>query len=366
MEHVATVDALREALGSLKLDTRGHKAVLKKRLRTAKKVQSEASKASLQHIEESLKPRRPASQNFDSYLVLDFEATCQQHVAGQGSRFDFPNEIIEFPVLLLQWRRKTTNMSDKGAPTDNTSSDSCEEQDVDSEEEGDHAWTLEVVDEFRRFVRPTWRPKLSDFCTDLTGITQEDIDQADDFVQVLQEFRASFIQPYKLFTKYNKTTWVTDGQWDLRDFVAKQCYISSITRPTWLKGSYVDLRSSATAYLSRKLPVVVEPVESTETLHNEIYVTIIDPKPTVLVPTTRGLASPNIPAVLKALGLEPFEGRQHSGIDDVKNIARILQELVKPERNWRVEANAKIEGRDKTWYWMKSNGGVAWKHALED
>lgn len=34
------------------------------------------------------------------------------------------------------------------------------------------AGRLEVVDEFRSFVKPTWRPQLSQFCTDLTGITQ--------------------------------------------------------------------------------------------------------------------------------------------------------------------------------------------------
>ena len=31
---------------------------------------------------------------------------------------------------------------------------------------------LEVVDTFHSYVRPTWRPVLSQFCTDLTGITQ--------------------------------------------------------------------------------------------------------------------------------------------------------------------------------------------------
>jgi len=31
---------------------------------------------------------------------------------------------------------------------------------------------LQVVDEFRSFVRPSWRPILSNFCTELTGITQ--------------------------------------------------------------------------------------------------------------------------------------------------------------------------------------------------
>lgn len=114
------------------------------------------------------------------------------------------------------------------------------------------------------------------------------------------------------------------------------------------------------------MPVVIEAVETIEIAEDEGYTTTTSPKPTILIPTTRGLATPNIPAVLKALGLEAFEGRQHSGIDDVRNIARILQELVKPGRNWRVEANAKIEGKDKAWYWMRSNGRIAWKYPLDD
>jgi 3'-5' exoribonuclease 1 len=31
---------------------------------------------------------------------------------------------------------------------------------------------LEVVDEFRSFVKPTWAPELTPFCMKLTGITQ--------------------------------------------------------------------------------------------------------------------------------------------------------------------------------------------------
>ena len=31
---------------------------------------------------------------------------------------------------------------------------------------------LVMTAEFRSFVRPTWRPQLSDFCQALTGITQ--------------------------------------------------------------------------------------------------------------------------------------------------------------------------------------------------
>lgn len=153
---------------------------------------------------------------------------------------------------------------------------------------------------------------------------------------------------------------------DLRDFVAKQCYVSFIDRPTFFKGSYIDLRSSATLYLARRLPVVISPVGDKETVDDEGYLTTTKTATLLTIPTTRGLATPNIPAVLKALNLEPFEGRQHSGIDDVRNIARILQELVRPEREWRVEANAKIEGKEKSYTWMRKDGRVAWTHPLDD
>jgi hypothetical protein len=41
----------------------------------------------------------------------------------------------------------------------------------DKSDEG-RASQLEIVDEFRSFVKPTWRPQLSQYCTNLTGITQ--------------------------------------------------------------------------------------------------------------------------------------------------------------------------------------------------
>ena len=116
---------------------------------------------------------------------------------------------------------------------------------------------------------------------------------------------------------------------DLRDFAAKQYYISQIVRPPWMGGKYINLRSSATAYFSH---------------------------------LGRPLGTANISSVLDALGLEPFQGRQHSGIDDVKNIARILQELVRPERIWKVSANASIRGKDKRWAWMTNSGKVTWNH----
>ena len=140
-----------------------------------------------------------------------------------------------------------------------------------------------------------------------------------------------------------------DTPQDLRDFVAKQCYISRITRPPWLGGNYIDLRATATAYFERNDPTAAS--EAADPTFNAL--------PSL---AKRGLASPNIPAVLEALNLAPFQGRQHSGIDDVRNIARILQEITRPRRGWRVIANATIKSRERRWRWMNRTGQVVWAH----
>lgn len=91
--------------------------------------------------------RRLVPQAFSHILVLDFEATCD------SGAVDFPHEIIEFPVVVLDTR------------------------------------TLQVVAEFHRYVQPTKNKELSEFCTDLTGITQEKVDAAKTIDVVLEEFQ---------------------------------------------------------------------------------------------------------------------------------------------------------------------------------
>lgn len=69
-------------------------------------------------------------QQYDAFCVLDFEATCDdvRH---------FPNqEIIEFPIVVVDGK------------------------------------TYEVTARFHEYVRPIHNPKLTKFCTDLTGIQQ--------------------------------------------------------------------------------------------------------------------------------------------------------------------------------------------------
>ncbi|MFU2510098.1 3'-5' exonuclease [Pseudoalteromonas sp. ASV78] len=48
--------------------------------------------------------------------------------------------------------------------------------------------SLQVVDEFSRLVRPATHPKLSQFCTELTGITQTELYVADPCPNVFANF----------------------------------------------------------------------------------------------------------------------------------------------------------------------------------
>src|SRR5687767_13674512 len=80
---------------------------------------------------------------FSNLVVLDFEATCNNGAP------PVPQEIIEFPSVL-----------------------------VDAE-------AHQIVDEFPSFVRPVHHPQLSEFCRELTGIEQAEVDAADPFLDVL-------------------------------------------------------------------------------------------------------------------------------------------------------------------------------------
>ncbi|KAI0303413.1 ribonuclease H-like domain-containing protein [Multifurca ochricompacta] len=228
-------------------------------------------------------------QPYDAFLVLDVEATCFQ-----GTGFDWPNEIIEWPVCLLSWGEKE-------------------------------------VAEFRSFVRPSWCPKLSPFCTSLTGITQEQVDGAPFFPEVARRF-STFLAQHGLIhpetgERLVRFCWCTDGPFDVRDFV--------ISLPLWLRGDVMDVRKVVSAWSEFSRP------------HT--------PKA-----SSRGAAlprrkSPNIENQLRCLDLSPFEGRQHSGIDDSRNIARIIIELAR--RGVSMVPNTHIQP-GRRWPWMGKSGQI--------
>ncbi|KZT11478.1 uncharacterized protein LAESUDRAFT_734322 [Laetiporus sulphureus 93-53] len=259
--------------------------VLGERRRQQPKASSEPSPLSeMQKLSKSQNLRQiqecqAARQPYDAFLVLNVEGTC---VEGSAA-FDYPNEIIEWPVCLLRWQDK---------------------------DEAGTAKKLQVVDEFRSFVKPTWRPRLSKFCTQLTGITQEQVDSAPTFTELSELFK-SFMERNALIEPITgrrliRYCWCSDGPYDVRDFVVKQCFIS---KPNMTQSGF----------------------------HLPTRITL------------------TIPRQLQVLGLGPFEGRQHSGIDDARNIARILIELAK--RGVRIQTNTTINP-NKRWPWMGRRGKI--------
>jgi 3'-5' exoribonuclease 1 len=193
----------------------------------------------------------------DFYAVLDFECTCERSVRS------YQHEIIEFPVVFLNAR------------------------------------TLEVEMEFRRFVRPTEKPMLSAFCTELTGIEQSSTDKADTLDVVLREFE-KFLSDHGLKGQgaeraENATRTfaiATDGPWDVLAFLRKECQRKALPlQPYW--SHFVDVRHwFAAGFNVRRCG-----------------------------PTK----------MLEQCGLE-FQGREHSGIDDARNIARIAAEMIRAGR----------------------------------
>ncbi|KAH9934887.1 ribonuclease H-like domain-containing protein [Fomitopsis serialis] len=259
---------------------------------------------------EDQESRQRAKQLYDAFLVLDVEGTCE----GTKS-FDYPNEIIE--MCLLRWKDK----DDEGL-----------------------AECLEVVSEFRSFVKPTWRPQLSEFCTQLTGITQEQVDSAPTFTELVDSFR-EFLEANGLIDpdtgrRLVKFCWCSDGPYDIRDFVVKQCFISKVPMPAWITGDVLDIRKAVHILLDAVLDKRSAIGEQSGQQH--------------AFPISRRVAL-TIPRQLASLSLAPFQGRQHSGIDDARNIARILTEL--PRRGVKLEPNMHVNPR-KRWPWMGKRGKV--------
>jgi ERI1 exoribonuclease 3 len=175
---------------------------------------------------------------YDYLFVLDFEATCCEYN-------EFPRhemEVIEFPIVVI----------------DNK--------------------TNEIIDEFHQYVKPMKHPKLTAFCTQLTGIKQSTVDNAEPFFTVFRNAK-SFLE------KYENGIFITCGNWDLKTMLPQQV---------------------------KNVPYKFK-----------IYMNIQDEFKKKYKTRSTGMV-----AMLNHLNLKLI-GRHHSGIDDTRNTARIVLELKK-------------------------------------
>lgn len=161
--------------------------------------------------------------------------------------------------------------------------------------------TLEIEDQIQIYVKPTLQPKLTDFCINLTGIQQDWVDNAPTFEKALKQYiewidSHSYLQ--KSDGKFN-FCFVTMGDWDLKTMLPKQCKHLSLDYPDYFK-----------VYCNIKV------------IFQELYKI----KPAGMI------------SILNHMNLK-LEGRHHSGIDDTKNIARILMKLIKEGAQVRATKN---------------------------
>eukprot|EP01121_Diplochlamys_sp_Union-15-3_P009715 TRINITY_DN2656_c0_g1_i2.p1 TRINITY_DN2656_c0_g1~~TRINITY_DN2656_c0_g1_i2.p1 ORF type:complete len:495 (-),score=70.59 TRINITY_DN2656_c0_g1_i2:191-1675(-) len=203
-------------------------------------------------------------QVLDYVLVLDIEATCEKDDR------NYYNEIIEFPVILINLK------------------------------------TEKIEAEFHRFVRPTVIPKLTEFCKDLTGITQELVECSPSFSEVLDEFKDWLIKHQLINENRGKVDhlsnvntrnfcFATDGIWDIRKFMAIEF-----------------------SKLSRNDPRVV--------LLQPFFERWINVRR--LFSKEYQCAQLGIAGMLSKMDLT-FEGRPHSGILDARNLSTVLLKMVK-------------------------------------
>ncbi|NXK56285.1 ERI2 exoribonuclease, partial [Chauna torquata] len=200
-----------------------------------------------------------AGQRFGYLLVVDVEATCWRDARRRSP------EIIEFPAVLL-----------------NTS-------------------TGEIESEFHTYVQPQEHPVLSEFCTELTGITQNQVDEGvplniclSQFLKWIQKIQKEKKILFSSDTPSNSTsevkpcTFVTWTDWDLGVCLQYECKRKQLRKPSILN-SWIDLKATYRAFYNRK------------------------PK--------------GLNGALQDLGLA-FAGREHSGLDDSRNTARLAWRMI--------------------------------------
>jgi inhibitor of KinA sporulation pathway (predicted exonuclease) len=140
--------------------------------------------------------------------------------------------------------------------------------------------TLEVIDEFQSFVRPQINPVLTDFCKKLTSIQQADVDSAGTYAEVGQEL-GTFI------SRYPNAAWASWGDYDARQLERDAGFAAC---PSLLSGlQHFNVRK----------------------WHKELY----DNQPKGLKQT------------VEAMGLA-WQGTYHRGIDDARNVASIVKEML--------------------------------------
>lgn len=209
--------------------------------------------------------------NFKYFCVVDFEATCWESDPAKGEKNNLgkPHEIIEFPSVLFKFDENNK--------------------------------ILQYLSEFQKYCRPIINPQLSNFCTKLTGIKQSTVDKVDLFPFV-------FKQHYDwLFEKVNgnidDVILLSCGIWDFESAL-----------PQELK------RWSRNKELYDKYPNEYDFIINTPKIY-KYFINVKD-----IYSSLYKIKAGGMVGMLNYLNIK-LEGRHHSGLDDSKNIGKILQKI---------------------------------------
>lgn len=169
-----------------------------------------------------------------NYVIVDLEATCWE--GREGSK----NETIEIGAVLVNEHKQ-------------------------------------ILSEFEQFVKPLMNPNLSEFCKDLTSITQAQVDAAPYFYEAVESFKNWIAQHG---AEYLLCSW---GYYDKLQF-EQDCRLHGL-ETDWLK-HHISLKHQ----------------------HAQI----------------RGLR--RAIGMKSALSIEklPFSGTHHRGMDDARNSTKIF------------------------------------------
>ncbi|CAG5126773.1 unnamed protein product [Candidula unifasciata] len=211
--------------------------------------------------------RQKTDQVFTHLIILDFESTCWE------TDRTSPQEIIEFPAVLLNTQ------------------------------------TGQIESEFHYFLQPSERPVLSEFCQKLTGITQDQVDNGIPLSLCLRKFtawlrrlhvdkglvcsgdksvQATRSDSQTVVNKGSTAAMVTWSDWDLGVCLLYETKRKQMSRPPSLT-QWIDLRATYKVFYGRK--------------------------------------PAGLNGALNELGIT-FDGRQHSGLDDARNTARLAWQMI--------------------------------------
>jgi inhibitor of KinA sporulation pathway (predicted exonuclease) len=202
------------------------------------------------------------------YCVVDFEATCWENLTPKEQIIK-PWEIIEFPSVLYKLNENTHE--------------------------------LEYVSEIQRYCRPVVNQQLSQFCIDLTGIEQKTVDSAEIFPHVLREHYLWVISQVGE-NNLDKTILLSCGRWDFETALYKEL-------KRWI-GNLTFMKNEPILYnFMVAIPSIYKRFINVKDLYEDIY-----------------YDKNSMVGMLEKLNIV-LEGRHHSGLDDSKNIGKILQKV---------------------------------------